>query len=68
MHIKDMADDDEGTFAEVGEGIIDYPAIFAAAPVAGVQHYIVEQDKCERYSPLRSIELSMRNLQAMGIA
>ncbi|MBD2862322.1 sugar phosphate isomerase/epimerase family protein [Paenibacillus oceani] len=68
VHVKDMADDDEGTFAEVGEGIIDYPAIFAAAAEAGVQHYIVEQDKCERHSPLRSIEISMRNLQAMGVA
>jgi sugar phosphate isomerase/epimerase len=67
VHVKDMADDAEGSFAEVGHGIIDYPSIFSVAEEAGVQYYIVEQDVCKR-PPLESIEMSIRYLQSIGIA
>jgi sugar phosphate isomerase/epimerase len=46
LHLKDMADDEEQSFAEVGSGILDWPAIDAAARAAGVQYYCVEQDRC----------------------
>ena len=67
VHIKDMANDAEGSFAEIGEGILDWPNIFAAAERAGVEWYIVEQDVCRR-PPLESVALSLRNLKKMGIA
>lgn len=67
LHIKDMADDADGSFTEFGTGIIDWDAVFAAAPAAGVQWYIVEQDVCQRPC-LESVEISFRNLRARGMA
>ncbi len=63
LHIKDMTPD--GNFAEVGEGVLDWPAIFAAAQTQGVTSYIVEQDECAG-DPFDSIALSFANLQKMG--
>jgi len=68
LHLKDMTGDADGKFAEVGEGVMDFPAIFAAAPEAGAKFYIVEQDQCYNHSPLESVAISFRNLQKMGIA
>jgi len=67
IHVKDMAGDEEGFFAEVGQGIIDYPAIFEVAPGAGVKYYLVEQDVCKR-PPLESIKISIDYLKSLGIA
>ena len=66
LHLKDMAKD-EKSFAEVGEGILDFKAIFAEAERAGVQAYIVEQDTCAR-PPLESVKISLDNLKKWGIA
>ena len=67
LHVKDMANDAEGSFAEVGHGVIDFPSVFNVAEEAGVQYYIVEQDVCKR-PPLESVEMSLRYLQSIGIA
>jgi sugar phosphate isomerase/epimerase len=67
IHLKDIAPDAQGSFAEVGEGTQDWPAIFAASEAGGAQWYIVEQDRCQR-PPLESISISLRNLRAMGKA
>lgn len=67
IHVKDMADDAEGTFAEVGHGIIDYKPIFEAAEEAGVEYYIVEQDRCQRPA-LESVRMSIEYLKSIGIA
>ena len=54
LHLKDKPKDlavmyNEGvprtTFKEVGAGSLDFKAILAAAPKAGVKHYFVEQDQ-----------------------
>lgn len=66
IHLKDMTPDPDATFAEVGEGVMDFPAIFEAAAVAGAEHYIVEQDRCQR-PPLESVKISFQNLQTMGM-
>jgi sugar phosphate isomerase/epimerase len=42
IHLKDAKGD--GTFAPMGEGIIQFAPILAAARRAGVQHYYVEQN------------------------
>ncbi|MEN5266624.1 sugar phosphate isomerase/epimerase [Stenotrophomonas sp. TWI587] len=48
VHAKDNAPrgqaDDEGGFAAVGQGVLDWNAILHAAAAAGVQWYIVEHD------------------------
>ena len=67
VHLKDMADDAERSFAEVGEGILDFEAIFKASEAAGVQWYIVEQDFCKG-SSLDSARTSFENLKRMGRA
>ena len=48
VHIKDIAQDgdcvDEDGWADVGHGIMDWPAIHAALRAANVDHYVVEHD------------------------
>ncbi len=66
LHIKDMEADEEQFFAEVGEGVLDWDAIFRAADAAGTQWLIVEQDHCRRPA-FESISISYRNLRKMVI-
>lgn len=68
VHLKDMTGTDTPTFAEVGEGRMDFEAIFQACEESGgVAWYIVEQDKCER-PPLESARISLENLRKWGRA
>ena len=60
-----MAGDEKKSFAEIGEGVLDFDAIFEAAEAAGVEWYIVEQDECSRPS-LESARMSFENLKARG--
>ncbi|HID56864.1 TPA: sugar phosphate isomerase/epimerase [Candidatus Poribacteria bacterium] len=64
IHLKDMGEDGK-TFMEVGEGIMDFMAIFDASEKSGVQWYIVEQDVCQRPS-LESARISFENLRKWG--
>jgi len=66
VHLKDM-DPQDRSFAEVGEGTLDWEAIFAASEEARTEWYVVEQDHCKR-PPLQSVCLSLKNLRAMGVA
>jgi sugar phosphate isomerase/epimerase len=63
IHLKDMTAGSPPTYAEVGEGILDFAPIFAAT--ADADWYIVEQDACVR-PPLESAALSLRHLRAWG--
>lgn len=65
IHVKDMTNDERETFAEVGTGKLDWPAIFAAAEASGAKAYIVEQDVCPG-DPLESARISLENLKKMG--
>jgi sugar phosphate isomerase/epimerase len=67
LHIKDMEPGEERFFAEIGAGILDWPAIFAAANESATAWYIVEQDHW-RHSSAQSARMSFENLKAMGIA
>ena len=58
-HVKDMAAD--GSIADVGDGRIDFPAVFAAADVAGLKHYFVERD-----DPQVSMETASRSYAAIS--
>ena len=57
-HVKGMAAD--RTMVDVGQGIIDWSAIFEQADEAGLLHYFVEHDEPE--DPMASIEASFRYL------
>jgi sugar phosphate isomerase/epimerase len=68
IHLKDMVGEgDQRTFAEVGEGTLDFAAIFGAAESQGAAWYIVEQDICKG-SSLESAKLSLENLKRWGKA
>ena len=67
LHLKDMMDDADRSFGEVGEGILDWSAIFTAAENAGTAYAVVEQDICPG-DPLTSIATSLNNLTKMGYA
>lgn len=54
------------SFKEVGAGVLDFPAILQACEEAGVEHYIVEQDRTtgnpvdslrQSYAYLRTVEV-----------
>ena len=67
VHLKDMTvRNNTPIMAEVGEGNLNWPRIIDACRKAGVEWYIVEQDTCER-DPFESLEISLKNLHAMGI-
>ena len=68
FHVKDMTDRaDTQAMAPVGEGEIDFAAIFAAAPQAGTEHYFVEHDNAAEFpgGSLASITTSYRNLRTL---
>ena len=68
IHLKDMVGVGDGrTFAEVGEGVIDFAPIFEASEAQGADWYIVEQDRCARPS-LESARISLENLAKWGKA
>jgi sugar phosphate isomerase/epimerase len=64
LHIKDMADDEPPSFTEIGNGILDWPAIHEASLEAGVEVYCVEQDTCPGDS-LESARISYEYMAEM---
>jgi sugar phosphate isomerase/epimerase len=69
VHLKDMGITPARRqfMAEVGEGNLNWPAIFDACKSAGVKWHIVEQDDCNGRDPFESLAISLRNLRAMGL-
>lgn len=65
LHLKDMTDDDRQTYAEVGEGVIDFVPILEWGEANGVEWYAVEQDECDR-APLDCLQTSLTNLKALA--
>lgn len=64
-HVKDM--DTQGRFAPVGNGTIDFARILAKKDVAGMQHYIVEQDATfDGMQPMDAIKISHEGLKKFG--
>jgi len=60
-HVKDRTA--SGDMVDVGEGVIDFAAIFARAERAGLRHYFVEHDAPG--DPATSIAASFRYLDGM---
>jgi sugar phosphate isomerase/epimerase len=65
IHLKDMTAGSTPTYAEIGEGIIDFKPIFAASEASGAEYYVVEQDFCARPA-LESARVSLGHLKAWG--
>jgi len=65
LHLKDIKED--GTLTEVGNGAVDFKSVLAASEVAGVEWYVVEQDRWERPS-IESARISLENLKKWGVA
>lgn len=66
VHLKEKAKPGEkAKNTELGRGVIDWPAVFAAADSAGVEWYFVEQN-CEDRSALDSIRASYEYLRSQG--
>lgn len=64
-HIKDM--DDQGRFAPVGEGTIDFERILAKRDLSGMQSYFVEQDVTyDGLVPLDAIKISHKAIKGLG--
>lgn len=63
-HVKDM--DEQGRFAPVGQGTIDFARILAAKDQAGMEHYFVEQDQTFDLQPLEAIAVSREGLAKFG--
>jgi sugar phosphate isomerase/epimerase len=63
-HVKDM--DDEGRFAPVGEGTIDFSRILAQKEQSGLAFYLVEQDQTFNHTPLEAAAISHEGLKGYG--
>lgn len=68
-HVKDRmknaSPQDEDASCDLGTGSIDFPSILKVAKEQGVQYYIVEQEKYEGSTPIKSVETDaayMKNL------
>jgi sugar phosphate isomerase/epimerase len=55
FHIKDMDKANHNLNTEIGKGAIDFKAIMAYAKLAGVKHFIVEQENYTNIDPYVSI-------------
>lgn len=62
-HIKDMDKSNPELNTEIGTGSINYKAILAQAKLAGIQHYIVEQENFTNIDPFKSIAQSSAYLK-----
>ncbi|MDN3644028.1 sugar phosphate isomerase/epimerase [Lutimonas halocynthiae] len=63
-HVKDM--DDQGRFAPVGNGKIDFARILKDKKLSGMQYYFVEQDKTFDMEPLEAIKISHEGIKKIG--
>jgi sugar phosphate isomerase/epimerase len=61
LHVKDM-DAEDGSWTEVGHGILDMPAIINAAIDGGTKWLIYEQDVCKRPA-LESARMSIETIK-----
>lgn len=63
-HVKDM--DEQGRFAPVGKGTIDFTRILKEKDLSGMQYYFVEQDRTFKMKPIEAIQTSHTALKEIG--
>jgi sugar phosphate isomerase/epimerase len=64
LHVKDMSKGTPKTFEVVGEGIMPFKEILAAADQAGVEWYVIEHDMPA--NPMSDVERALRNLEQLA--
>lgn len=64
-HVKDL--DENGVMCLPGEGVIDFPSVFAQAKKAGLKHFFVEHDGL-RTVDSRRLERAHRHLSGMNLS
>lgn len=65
-HVKDM--DEQGRFAPVGTGSIDFARILEQRELAGLEYYFVEQDRTFEQTPMEAIKISHDALKEIGFS
>ncbi|NAS12224.1 sugar phosphate isomerase/epimerase family protein [Poritiphilus flavus] len=64
-HVKDM--DEQGRFAPVGQGTIDFASILSKKELSGMEYYFVEQDMTfDGLEPLEAIKISHEGIAKIG--
>jgi sugar phosphate isomerase/epimerase len=64
-HVKDM--DQQGRFAPIGTGTIDFGKILEHKDVSGMEYYIVEQDRTfDGMDPMQAIRISYTGIKEFG--
>ncbi|MBT8204959.1 MAG: sugar phosphate isomerase/epimerase [Eudoraea sp.] len=64
-HVKDM--DDQGRFAPVGKGTIDFSRILEKKELSGMKYFMVEQDRTfDGLKPLEAIKISQESIKKIG--
>ncbi|MES2519885.1 MAG: sugar phosphate isomerase/epimerase [Bacteroidota bacterium] len=64
-HVKDM--DEQGRFAPVGKGTIDFARILKNKKLSGMKYYIVEQDQVfDGMQPMEALKISKEGLKKFG--
>ncbi len=64
-HVKDM--DEEGRFAPVGSGTIDFSRILEKKELSGMKYFMVEQDRTfDGLQPLEAIGISYKGIKEIG--
>ena len=63
IHAKDLQSQDSPRDAVIGEGIIDWPGVIAAARKAGTEWFIVEQDTPDE--PLADVARGLKTLEKL---
>ncbi len=64
-HVKDM--DEQGRFAPVGTGTIEFDEILQHKEVSGMKYYIVEQDRTfDGMEPMEAVRISHKGLAEFG--
>ena len=63
-HVKDM--DEQGRFAPVGNGTIDFARILEKKDLSGMEFYLVEQDRTFDMQPMEVIKISHKGLKKFG--
>ena len=68
IHLKDYGylPEDKCAFAVLGEGNLNFDAIFAAAERAGTEYMLVEQDDCYGEDPFDCLRRSYEYLRSFG--
>jgi sugar phosphate isomerase/epimerase len=69
VHLKDWGViDNNPVWREIGEGGIDWVAVYKACKASGTTDFIIEQDNWPATNdPFLSLAISLKNLKAMGI-